>query len=96
MVHLAQIPNEDAVAKPLVEGLKKLSIAPADDDCFTTSVYASKFASQDLPRHEMPEDEMPKEVAYRMIKDDLSLDGNPMLKCVALSRDPAEAYREPG
>lgn len=25
---------------------------------------------------------MPKEVAYRMIKDDLSLDGNPMLKWV--------------
>jgi glutamate decarboxylase len=28
---------------------------------------------------------MPKEVAYRMIKDDLSLDGNPMLKYVALN-----------
>ncbi len=26
------------------------------------------------------EGEMPKEVAYRMIKDELSLDGNPMLK----------------
>ena len=53
---------------------------PAEADCFTTSVYASKFAAEDLPRHEMPEHEMPKEVAYRMIKDDLSLDGNPMLK----------------
>ncbi|KAH6680512.1 glutamate decarboxylase-like protein [Halenospora varia] len=48
-------------------------------DLFTTSVYGSKFAAEDLPKHEMPEDEMPKEVAYRMIKDDLSLDGNPML-----------------
>jgi glutamate decarboxylase len=27
----------------------------------------------------MPENEMPRDVAYRMIKDDLSLDGNPML-----------------
>ncbi|KAK4121765.1 glutamate decarboxylase [Parathielavia appendiculata] len=27
----------------------------------------------------MPEGEMPKEVAYRMIKDEMSLDGNPML-----------------
>ncbi|KAK3345024.1 pyridoxal phosphate-dependent transferase [Neurospora tetraspora] len=27
----------------------------------------------------MPDDEMPKEVAYRMIKDELSLDGNPLL-----------------
>lgn len=80
MVHLAQIPNEDTVAQPLVEGLKKLEIAPAEADCFTTSVYASKFAATDLPKHEIPDHEMPKEVAYRMIKDDLSLDGNPMLK----------------
>ena len=47
---------------------------------FMTSVYASRFASQDLPKHEMPEGGMPKEVAYRMIKDETSLDGNPMLK----------------
>jgi hypothetical protein len=26
---------------------------------------------------------MPKDVAYRMIKDDLVLDGNPMLKLVS-------------
>ncbi|KFY31160.1 hypothetical protein V493_01336 [Pseudogymnoascus sp. VKM F-4281 (FW-2241)] len=44
-----------------------------------TSVYASRFAAQDLPKHEMPEGGMPKEVAYRMIKDETSLDGNPML-----------------
>lgn len=47
---------------------------------FMTSVYASKYAAQDLPKHEMPEGGMPKEVAYRMIKDETSLDGNPMLK----------------
>ncbi|KAG9245599.1 glutamate decarboxylase-like protein [Calycina marina] len=50
-----------------------------NDDTFTTTVYGSRFAAQDLPKYEMPECEMPKEVAYRMIKDDLSLDGNPML-----------------
>ena len=81
MVHLAQIPNDDhTTTKPLVEGLKKIEFESVEDDCFTTSVYASKFAARDLPKHEMPEHEMPKEVAYRMIKDDLSLDGNPMLK----------------
>lgn len=52
-------------------------------DEFTTSVYGSRFAAMDLPRHHMPENEMPKDVAYRMIKDDLSLDNNPMLKYVA-------------
>jgi len=33
-----------------------------------------------MPSDELPCDEMPKETAYRMIKDDLVLDGNPMLK----------------
>jgi len=84
MVHLATIPTEEKVkeATGLQGVLKKVAHLQLsnDDDCFTTSVYGSRFAAEDLPRFEMPEKEMPKEVAYRMIKDDLSLDGNPMLK----------------
>lgn len=87
MVHLATIPSsaQHAAAKaqkPIVQQLKdKLSISGNnEEDVFTTSVYGSRFAAEDLPKFEMPEREMPKEVAYRMIKDDLSLDGNPMLK----------------
>jgi glutamate decarboxylase len=81
MVHLASVPKDNEISKSLVNGMDKVKLAEHDDqDAFTTSVYGSKFASQDLPKHEMPEREMPKEVAYRMIKDDLSLDGNPMLK----------------
>ncbi|KAL2075379.1 hypothetical protein VTL71DRAFT_322 [Oculimacula yallundae] len=81
MVHLAAIPHDEKISQPLVQGLEKLSIAgnPNADDSYTTTVYGSRFAAEDLPKHEMPEGEMPKEVAYRMIKDDLSLDGNPML-----------------
>lgn len=82
MVHLAQIPDDTSIAAPLVQGLEKLEIAAPPDASFSTSVYGTKFAANDLPKHEMPEHEMPKEVAYRMIKDDLSLDGNPMLKYV--------------
>ena len=83
MVHLSEIKHEDATTEKHVDkDLKKSHLKLANDaDCFTTSVYGSRFASSDLPRHEMPEGEMPKEVAYRMIKDELSLDGNPMLKC---------------
>lgn len=81
MVHLQTIPAKDDANNSLVSGVKKVHLQLAnDDDSFTTSVYGSRFAAQDLPRHEMPEGEMPKEVAYRMIKDELSLDGNPMLK----------------
>lgn len=80
MVHLSQIPTDAVRDEPLVEGMKSISLdTPSNTDTFTTTVYGSRFAAQDLPKHEMPEGEMPKEVAYRMIKDDLSLDGNPML-----------------
>jgi len=80
MVHLATIPNDSERDAPLVEGLEKVKFEQLpDEDAFTSSVYGSKFAASDLPKHEIPEHEMPKEVAYRMIKDDLSLDGNPKL-----------------
>ncbi|KAK4697647.1 glutamate decarboxylase, partial [Lecanoromycetidae sp. Uapishka_2] len=80
MVHLASVPNDKAANAPLVKGMEKLNVEPNDpEDEVTASVYGSRFAAECLPKHEMPEREMPKEIAYRMIKDDLSLDGNPML-----------------
>ncbi|PYH43044.1 glutamate decarboxylase [Aspergillus saccharolyticus JOP 1030-1] len=42
-------------------------------------VYGSHYAVEELPEHAMSEHEMPASVAYRMIKDELSLDGNPLL-----------------
>ncbi|KAJ5909208.1 hypothetical protein N7495_001890 [Penicillium taxi] len=44
-----------------------------------SNVYGSKFASELMPSAKLPEGEMPKDTAYRMIKDDLVLDGIPML-----------------
>lgn len=79
MVHLQAIPHKDEINHGLTRELAHLDLAPADESEFTTSVYGSKFAAADLPKDEMPEKEMPKEVAYKLIKDDLSLDGNPML-----------------
>lgn len=88
MVHLARVgtlgPGNQDFGLPkrqsTVPGLEHISLDPPGEDEFSTSVYGSKFAAQDLPHHEMPEKEMPKDVAYRLIKDELSLDGNPMLK----------------
>ncbi|KAB5583376.1 pyridoxal phosphate-dependent transferase [Coniochaeta sp. 2T2.1] len=81
MVHLQSIPSEDEINNRIVREVRKihLDLVPTEESNFTSSVYGSKFACQDLPRHEMPENEMPKEVAYKLIRDDLSLDGNPML-----------------
>lgn len=60
------------------------------EETYATSVYGSRFAAEDLPKDEMPEEEMPREVAYRLIKDELSLDGNPILKY----RNPATLFSE--
>lgn len=82
MVHLGKVPNDKDVASKAIPELADLDLGQdgAGQDEFTASVYGSRFATEDLPRHEMPDNEMPKEVAYRMIKDDLTLDGTPTLK----------------
>lgn len=90
MVHLASVssPQEGPEGgfklpnrrKSTVPGLEHIALEAPGEDEYSTSIYGSSFAAQDLPSHEMPEKEMPKEIAYRMIKDELSLDGNPMLK----------------
>jgi glutamate decarboxylase len=41
--------------------------------------YGSRYFSQPIPKFEIPEDGMPPEVAYRLIHDELNLDGNPSL-----------------
>ena len=80
MVHLTSVPNDQAANAPPVKGMENLKLEPNDaEDEVTASVYGSRFAAECLPKHEIPEKEMPKEIAYRMIRDDLSLDGNPML-----------------
>ena len=72
MVHLAAVPTDQSVQAPTVGGHSleklKLDVIPENEDSFTTTVYGSKYAALDLPKHEMPENEMPREVAYRMIK----------------------------
>ncbi|KAL8969853.1 MAG: hypothetical protein Q9183_001796, partial [Haloplaca sp. 2 TL-2023] len=81
MVHLATVPSNNATAKEasIVEDLETIKLSEQVENEVTASVYGSRFAAQELPQHEMPDQEMPKEVAYRLIRDDLTLDGNPML-----------------
>lgn len=76
MVHLAQVKRDSDVEKTA----ERVDSIQLEDDAFYSSVYGTRFATEQLPSTEMPEREMPREVAYRMIKDELSLDGNPMLK----------------
>jgi len=86
MVHLGQVTNDSEVQKDKEASngidLSKLGPEGSQPDDFETSIYGSRFAAEDLPRHEMPDKEMPAATAYRMIKDDLTLDGNPTLKYI--------------
>jgi glutamate decarboxylase len=82
MVHINRVATtaEVEASKNQFDGVDTLAITPEEEeDSYTATVYGSKYAAEDLPRHEMPEREMPPQVAYRMIKDDLTLDGTPTL-----------------
>jgi len=69
MVHLGVVPTDKAIEQKLVPGIGDLDLnAPPEEDEVTASVYGSRFAAADLPKHVMPDNMMPKEVAYRMIK----------------------------
>ncbi|PYI11681.1 glutamate decarboxylase [Aspergillus sclerotiicarbonarius CBS 121057] len=78
MVHLAKVKRDSEIDKTL-ERVDSIKLESTEEDGFYSSVYGTRFATEQLPSTEMPEREMPREVAYRMIKDELSLDGNPML-----------------
>lgn len=66
MVHLARVSTDAEVkeANNLVDGLESIRFEQADEeeDHFSATVYGSRYAAEDLPRNEMPEREMPKEV----------------------------------
>jgi glutamate decarboxylase len=82
MVHINRVATLKEVSdeKAQFETVSSINLTPEDEaDDYTATVYGSRYAAEDLPRHEMPDKEMPPQVAYRMIKDDLTLDGTPTL-----------------
>lgn len=82
MVHLASVKKDNEVFDPATRKVDSIPAPEPDENDFYTNVYGSHFAADHLPQHEMPEREMPRQIAARMIKDELSLDGNPKLKYV--------------
>jgi len=79
MVHLASVKKDDEVHVPSSRQIDSIA-PPPDVNEFSTNVYGSRFTVDHMAHHEMPENEMPRQVAARLIKDELSLDGNPKLK----------------
>ncbi|KAF2277191.1 glutamate decarboxylase [Westerdykella ornata] len=81
MVHLNRVATDNELNEAkIATAVDNIQLGPdVGPDEYTTTVYGSRYAAVELPRHEMPEKEMPPQVAYRLIKDDLTLDGTPTL-----------------
>ncbi len=59
---------------------RKRSLAPLTPEERLLSVtYGGRSFSREVPRYEMPREGIPAEAAYRLITDELNLDGNPSL-----------------
>ena len=82
MVHLAKVQPKPEEAATAGEG---------EERTYSTTVYGSRDAARDLPSHEMREDEMEPRIAYRLIHDELALDGNPFLNLASF----VTTYMEP-
>ena len=77
MVHLARVKTDSEIAPSA--NLPFDTLPAPDESDFYTNVYGSHIAVDHLNQNEMPEREMPRQIAARLIKDELSLDGNPKL-----------------
>lgn len=51
----------------------------ADSDRGHAATYSTRYFSEGVPKYSIPEGGMPANAAYQLIKDELNLDGNPML-----------------
>ncbi|KAI8335779.1 glutamate decarboxylase [Chlamydoabsidia padenii] len=51
----------------------------SNHEAVLTSFYGTRWAAEEIPRYELPADEMPSTTAYQLVKDELQLDGNPAL-----------------
>ncbi|KZX09988.1 glutamate decarboxylase [Methanobrevibacter filiformis] len=58
---------------------KKIPIDEAEKKGKNTTIYGSRYFSQSVPKFEIPEKGMPSQAAYRLIHDEMNLDGNPNL-----------------
>jgi glutamate decarboxylase len=63
----------------LIKTEKSKDEGPSSSDFVESTVYGSRHAWDDIPRYKLPERDMPAKTAYKLIRDELALDGNPIL-----------------
>ncbi|MHB8896266.1 MAG: glutamate decarboxylase, partial [Candidatus Geothermincolia bacterium] len=58
---------------------KKVPLGKAERADTLASTYSTRYFTEGVPKFQMPEKSMPAEAAFRMIQDELNLEGNPPL-----------------
>ncbi len=55
---------------------KNLEELKGHEKCLNT-VFATKYIEEEIPKYELPEEMMPADVAYTLVKEEMNMDNNP-------------------
>jgi glutamate decarboxylase len=59
--------------------IRKVHSGEGEVGRLTNTTYSSRYFTDEVPEHAIPDGEMPARAAYQLIHDELQLDGNPAL-----------------
>lgn len=59
---------------------------PNTDMQLSSLAYSSRYATQDVPKYEIPKSSVEPQVAYQLIHDELELDGRPAMNCASFGK----------
>jgi glutamate/tyrosine decarboxylase-like PLP-dependent enzyme len=59
--------------------MRKVRSGKGEEGTLRNTTYSSRYFTDEVPAHAIPDDSMPARAAYQLIRDELNLDGNPAL-----------------
>jgi glutamate decarboxylase len=92
MVHINRVSTTKEISEEknqfeAIDATTSINLTPEDEaDDFTATVYGSKYAAEDLPRHEMPDREMPPSMYVYKTVDTFASKGRPKTGARCLKR----------
>jgi glutamate decarboxylase len=59
--------------------IRKVKSGDGEEGTLVNTTYSSRYFTDEIPEHAIPQGSMPARAAYQLIHDELNLDGNPAL-----------------